>query len=621
MMFERLRVENLLGCSYEIEFDTRYTVVIGDNRKGKTLTARLIMLALFGTGTREKELHDSWKLRREELLSVSDKGSVELVIGNENKRYRITREFGKKDKVELHTEKEGSWGDPVARRDADVKGLLEEEVGITPGLMNVIMSNEQSLIGAISYDDKLQASVWEGWKWRTEIIRENIRLARDRCGKAVVKLMEEIEGHEKIVDAIRDKWIEKEIFSEADADKVLSKERLEERLRSIDSEIGSIGARIQHYSEFHNCLIGLDNLDDKSSIDGIVRLCLEKKDSLDIDELNIVDELRKSCEGYSLVVEEVLKKGGKDGVLGAIRNLEDEEKKLKDARGLARRRKQPLRVECDIFSPEDGEKMVVQIPENVASSFKYEQIASGGIAVPYDEARLQKVTGDKDKMQQLLEDFERSKDYLRQSVRGVRDKTGDKERILKEHREALMGQKTILEADKDRYLEALKSMEEKEAVSKRLNVAKEWFGKLYESLSEEESLRKIKKETVAFINRIYEKIYEWDINAKLLEDGNKVVITDAQGNVRSHPSGSETHVMGLAWRWMVARSFDLPLVLDELDSLLDEKNFERTRRLIEEEMDRQTVILTLKEGLVDLPGTVYRITREEGLSTVVLVKQ
>ncbi len=74
--------------------------------------------------------------------------------------------------------------------------------------------------------------------------------------------------------------------------------------------------------------------------------------------------------------------------------------------------------------------------------------------------------------------------------------------------------------------------------------------------------------------------------------------------------------MGLAWRWMVARGFDLPLVLDELDSLLDEKNFERTRRLIEEEMDRQTVILTLKESLKDLPGKVYKIVRKEGISTV-----
>jgi len=109
-----------------------------------------------------------------------------------------------------------------------------------------------------------------------------------------------------------------------------------------------------------------------------------------------------------------------------------------------------------------------------------------------------------------------------------------------------------------------------------------------------------------------------DIRAKL-EEEDKVIITDAKGNVRSHPSGSEIHIMGLAWRWMVARGFDLPLVLDELDVLLDEKNFDRTKRLIEEEMDRQTVILTLKEGLKDLPGKIYKIVREDNISTIIEV--
>jgi len=99
------------------------------------------------------------------------------------------------------------------------------------------------------------------------------------------------------------------------------------------------------------------------------------------------------------------------------------------------------------------------------------------------------------------------------------------------------------------------------------------------------------------------------------------MITDLNHIVRSHPSGSETHILGLAWRWMVARAFDLPLVLDELDILLDEKNYERTRRLIEEEMDRQTIILTLRDSLKDLPGTAYRMAREEGISTINDIEQ
>lgn len=78
--------------------------------------------------------------------------------------------------------------------------------------------------------------------------------------------------------------------------------------------------------------------------------------------------------------------------------------------------------------------------------------------------------------------------------------------------------------------------------------------------------------------------------------------------------------MGLAWRRINARGFDPRLVLDEFDSLLDEKNFERTRRPLQKEMDRQTVVLTLTEELVELPGTLYRIRRKEGLSKIEMVK-
>jgi len=200
-MFESLKVKNITGCNYEIEFDPRYTVIIGDNRQGKTLVARLIMLALYGTGQKVKELHDSWKLRREELLPNSEKGWIELILKSEGKRYKIYREFGKKSKVEFYVEKDESWK-CESRKEADIRVALEDEVKITPGLMNVVMSNEQSLVGAISYDDKLQASVWEGWKWRTEIIRGNIKKARRKCRDEGKKLRGEIEELQETIDSI-----------------------------------------------------------------------------------------------------------------------------------------------------------------------------------------------------------------------------------------------------------------------------------------------------------------------------------------------------------------------------------------------------------------------------------
>jgi len=615
MIFESLKVENIMGCDYEIEFDPRYTVIIGENRQGKTLTARLIMLALYGTGQKEKELHDSWKLRTEELLPTSDEGSVELVFASGGKRYKIYREFGKKSKVEFYVEKEGSW-ELEYSKDTDVKAALEEEVGITPGLMNVVMSNEQSLIGAISYDEKLQASVWEGWKWRTEIIRGNIRKARDKCSKEENKLRGEIENLKKEIDSIFKKWIEKGIFTDEEVKKGMDKEALEAKLNLMEKMIESINTVIDHYSDFYEALIKSDDLEKKTVIEEIIRICEEKKEFLDGKE--DIENLIEKCENYLETLDEVLEKGGREGIQNRIRELEDELKKLQSAKGLTRRREEPIKAECNIYPPENGEKMVVQIPDEVSTKFKYEQIADGWIAVPYDVEKEKRIGEERAKLERLLKNFEEEKNEVKEAKDSLRKRIGERKSKLEEDRRNLEGQKTILEENKDNYLKTLEEKEEKEKMVKRLDTAKEWFDKLYNALSEEESLKKIRKETVAFINRIFEKEYGWDINAYLVE-GDKIVIKDAKGNIRSHPSGSERHIMGLAWRWMVARGFDLPLVLDELDVLLDEKNFDRTKRLIEEEMDRQTVILTLKEGLKDLPGKIYKIVREDNISTIMEV--
>ncbi len=613
MMLESLKVENLLGCNYEVEFDPRYTVIIGNNRQGKTLTARLIMLALYGTGAREKELHDSWKLRAEELLPTADKGSIELILERGGKRYKIYREFGKGSRVEFYAEKDGSWGGTLSRKDTEIATLLEEEVGITPGLMNVVMSNEQSLIGAISYDDKLQASVWEGWKWRTEIIRGNIKKARDKCAREGTNLRGELEELRESLLSIQGKWVERGVFSPGDVETGIDETILKNKLHLLDEKREQLEGKLAHCSNFFDALIKYDDLEDKAMIENLIDSFKSQQEFL--DEREEIQELKTECESYLSLLSSVLEKGGKEGIRESIRNLEDEENKLKTARSIKERKKEPFKAECAIYPPEDGARLTVQIPDQIAARFKHEEISTGSIAVPYDEQKERNIAQEKRKLEELSQSFEIKKKDIKEAKDSLRDKIGIKKEKLGEEKVKLEGQKTILEGDKDRYLEVVAKIIDEEGLISKLDTAKDWFDKLYTSLSEEESLRKIRKETVGFINRIYEKVYNWDINAKL-EDENKISITDSQGNVRSHPSGSETHIMGLAWRWMVARGFDLPLVLDELDVLLDEKNFDRTRRLIEEEMDRQTLILTLKEGLKDLPGRVYKIVRDENISTI-----
>jgi len=624
MRLEWLRVENLMGCRYEVEFDPKYTVIIGNNRQGKTLTARLIVLALYGLN-QPKELDESWRLKAEELLPTSDKGLVELTFtSSEDKRYRVSREFFRafptnKAKVRLYEEVKGKWRE-ISNKDRDVHYRLINELDVPPGLLSVVMSNEQSLIGAISYDKDLQANVWEGWKLRAAIIRDNIRRARDKCTREAINLKGEMESLENTLRSIVKNWIAKKIFSPDEVSSGIDKSMLQHRLEFIKNQIKKLEKEIEHYSFFFEELLRQDNLED----DGVVKKLIgifERKAPL-LDEKEEIQELRRRCKDYLKILSTILAGGGKEGFQDKIRKLGDEREKLEAARRIKRRTKEPLRAECRIYPPEEGTDLIVQIPDRIAESFKYKEIATGKIAVPYDEKKEKRITAEKEKLEELIRRFEEGRNKLKKEKDVLRARIGRRRDKLMERLSKLREQGTVLEVDKDRYLEISHRINENRKVIKKLETAKTYFGRLYETLSEEESLKRIRKDTVSFINRIYEKTYGWDINAHLVgeEDGReRIVIKDLHGNLRSHPSGSEIHIMGLAWRWMVARGFDLPLVLDELDSLLDEKNFEKTRKLIEEEMDRQTVILTLKEGLADLPGKIYRVMREEGMSTLVSI--
>lgn len=613
MKLESLRVENLLGCNYNINFDPRYTVIIGNNRQGKTLTARLIMLALYGTGAKERELHESWKLRPNELLpATASKGLVELVIEKSGRRYRVTREFGVKSRVEVCAFKDGVWGVPIAKKEGDVKAVLEEEADITPGLMNVVMSNEQSLIGAISYDEKLQASVWEGWKWRTEMIKGNIKRARDTCGKHASKALDEIDELKKGISSTMNQWVDKGIFTKAEAENGVDEKDLAARKQSIEIDFDKSKEKFERYSKIHQDIIRLDNMDSKQTIEDLMKACDQFKDC--IDEKDELKGLMGMGKEYLSAFGEVLSRGGVDGVNDSLRDIEDEIKKLNNALTLTKRSQLPIKAECLVFPPEGSEKLCVQIPDDVSNKFKNEELAGAGVAVPYDAKMLEALKTKKEQLKGLLALFDKKRSDFKQCRDGLRESVGKKKEELGITITNLNGQKIALESTYDKYISDLRAKTEKESLMQKLESAKKIFSRIHDTLSEEDTISKIRKKTVIFINRIFES-YQWDINAVLTDD-EAIMITDLNGRIRSHPSGSETHVLGLAWRWMVARAFDLPLVLDELDALLDEKNYDRTRKLIEEEMDRQTVILTLRDSLKDLPGAVYYMVREGGASTV-----
>lgn len=44
----------------------------------------------------------------------------------------------------------------------------------------------------------------------------------------------------------------------------------------------------------------------------------------------------------------------------------------------------PLKTECKIYPPESGARLIVEIPDEVAKNFAYEDMTAGQIAVPYN---------------------------------------------------------------------------------------------------------------------------------------------------------------------------------------------------------------------------------------------
>ncbi len=169
---------------------------------------------------------------------------------------------------------------PIARKDGDIKSVLEEEAGITPGLMNVVMSNEQSLIGAISYDEKLQASVWEGWKWRTEMIKGNIKRARDTCGKRAGTVMEDAQALNARIASTVGQWVFKGIFSEEEANKGLDEKTVAKKKGSIIADLEGTENRLKDHSEFHKDLMEVE-LEAGQAVEEFLNECVRFKDRLD----------------------------------------------------------------------------------------------------------------------------------------------------------------------------------------------------------------------------------------------------------------------------------------------------------------------------------------------------
>jgi DNA repair exonuclease SbcCD ATPase subunit len=369
--------------------------------------------------------------------------------------------------------------------------------------------------------------------------------------------------------------------------------------------------KIKNYQDFFYDLIREDDLTNKATIQDLIQNLIKQRELLDPKEE--IQAFLVRCEEYLELLNQVLRYGSREGIENRLRQLEDEEKKLKEAREIKQRKKTPLLAKCSIYPPEGGTNLIVQLPEDLAQRFRYEEIVRGKIGVPYYEEKEKEIKEDKNLLLDLKQRFEQSQDHLKRLKDNLRTQISKTSEDLRHKKMVLQEQRTILEADKERFLKNREETEKISKIVKKVKKAKEWFARLWEALDEGEALKRIKKETIAYINRIYEEIYNWEINARLEED-DKIVITDTHGNIRSHPSGSEIHVMGLAWRWLIARGFDLPLVLDELDALLDEKNFERTKELIKERLDRQTIILTLKEGLKSLPGKIYKVTRQGEIS-------
>lgn len=622
MRFESLNVQNLMGCIYYIEFDPGYTTVIGENRAGKTLIAKSIMLALYGTGYRDTDVHWSWKISEEGLGD----GYVELIFKDKyDNRYKIRRDFsGGKKKVRLYAEKNGKFeifsnleNLSLKTKEDRIKEILEQEVGVTPLLMNVVMSNEKNQPGMISYDEKLQQFVWQGWEWKSKILKDNIQKCANKCDTEIYGekgINSELLSLGPKKDEILKIWQEKQIFKK---EEVVDKDKLDVKLESIASDISQTESKNKNYKLVKDVLNDIRNMEDVDVVKKMIELC----EGPIIDEKEEVNKLYDNSKKYLNILENVINQGMEKGINDKIVSLGDELKKLESSKNLKDRDISTLKeVKCTIYPPDQDKEMFVQIPDEVSNKYSYSDMDHGKIAIKWSLEKENDIKKRKTDLETLLIDFGNTKKLINDIKDDLREKVDRKHSELFTYQSNLTNQKESLDGRKKEYIDTINKIKRKEELIEVLSKAGKWFSRLHELYNEEENRKIIRENTRSFINTVYSEYYKWDriVEFKEEEGKTKMIVKDLKGKIID-PSGAEGHVIGLAWRWNTAEYFELPLVLDEVVGLLDDQNFEKTKKLIVDWLNkqRQIVILTYKEGLANLPGKIYRVRRDDNdISTI-----
>lgn len=594
MIYKSLTVNGLMNSDFSIDFAYPFTLIIGDNRAGKTKIFRSMMLAKFGL--QERYLHDSWKLKKDELLPGTQSGYVELSLEKGGKPYTIRRSF--------YTDKPSTAiikaDDRVIEGDAKAKLFLDEELGITPSLANLYMTNEKSWIGALSYDEELQEYVWTSWQYLEQIIRENIGKSARRLGREVRGLERQLDEVGKSKLRIAERLIEIGVFSQDEVE-LLNIETIEKKLRELEK----LKEREGYYKNTSDVMIyQMENIEDKDKLGSSLGSLGQLIDNLTGDVKQKTSSFFQNGKTYLQTLFETSQEGGLEKVKKYLEDLEDETKKLDRSKEVEKRREEAVSTTCQIYPPSEEKRLLVQLPDDITKEYTSEEIREGEIVCEYMEEEREKIEKEKTRLQELItrydgqrSEFKTRRDEIRTLIKGELEELAKKSRGLE-----------VLRTSKDDYLGLAEQEDAYRKESKRFEEARKYFG-LLEGIGAEPP-EVIKRATGDFTNRIFKR-FGWDIVANL--EGDRPEFRDSKNNLRTHISGSENNVMGFAWRWAMARSFDTPLCLDELDALFDRKNFAELVKLINDEVDRQTIILTTREDLKEelKEPKVYRVYSDE----------
>lgn len=628
MKIKRIVIKNILGYSNgDIEFDDKRTTIYGESGIGKTTIVKALPLILFGT-QKPKEIDQSFAIKAEELRIRSNSSirdsSIQLEFVHDRKRYKIYKEWD--DELNLTKNMIEELGksnsfDGVEYTWHACKDKMEavlENAYMTPANINAILTNEQSLIGSITYEEDLQENIEKSWRRQIRIFRENIDKTYELLGKKISELEIGIKTNKAQKDDIIRGWKNSGIFEKEEK---IDDSIIQNRFEYYKKEIAKNRSNVEHYKDMYIKLSQYDDRDLESvdAVQHIIDVCKEKENLDDMEEMEDIQNLKTKSEYYkNLLID--MKKYGDSGIQENISQKNKELSKLKLSKMLDGKQPQEI-IQCRLYSIDSidsiGIDYIVQIPDHVADRWELRDFERAHVAIEYKKERVNSIESDIERLNSLKSDFEKSQEFVATGKQRLLKKIYENQQKFQTQITQFEGLNIGLDTKRTEYFRLENDIQKNTEEIEWLNEEQSEYIELSKALGNDDKLvEKIRDDTIKFINKKCDE-FEWNFRAKSIKtkDGDYHIIPIDRDTSKhlSWLSGGEGTIMGLAWRWQIARHFGLPLFLDEIDAKLSPKLKQGVKKWLENPSEEwsNTQIILLTPNPEFIMGKTYEILKDD----------